>query len=266
MLLGLSVPTFAQADKSEVHERSTPADSAELASIAERGRAIAAYDAVAWHATDAVQALHPKVGLVQMYLGQHTSTGWVVAFGRLNEAKDTFLLAFETTPTGDIKQPKVTVNDPPVAEQGQWLEESRAYDLARTAFKPQVRSYNGTVLPAPQGGWYVYFYPAQTTLESFPTGADIRYRVSQDGTKVEETHRMHASLLETQVPKEGKPVMSFHTAILDDAPEDTDVANVLMMGGIPMIIAGRKFTYQIAADGTPSYISTTADFLKNIKK
>ena len=264
--LGLCVPAFGQAENYDVHERSKPADTAELAAIAERGRAIAAYDQVAWHATDAVQALHPKDGLVQMYLGQLTSAGWVVAFGQLNETKDRFLLAFETTPTDDIKQPKVTVNSPPVEEQGQWLEEARAYDLARTAFKPQIRAYNGTVLPVPQGGWYVYFYPAQTTFESFPTGADIRYRVSQDGTKIEETHRMHASLLELKVTKGVKTEMSFHTAFLDDAPEDTDVANVLMMGGIPMIIAGHKFTYQIAADGTPSYVSTTADFLKNTKK
>ena len=252
-----------------MHERSKPADPAELASIAERGKAIAAYDAVAWHATDAVQALHPKDGLVQMYLGQQTDTGWVVAFGRLNEAKDAFLLAFETTPTGDIKQPKVKVNEPPAEERGRWLSEARAYDTARIAFlaqRTQVIPYNGTVLPAPQGGWYVYFYPAQTTFDSFPTGADTRYQVSQDGAKIEEAHRMHASLLGMKVSKDVKTEMSFHTAVLDDAPEDTDVANVLMMGGIPMIICGRKFTYQIATDGTPSYVSTTAVFLKNREK
>ena len=45
-----------------------------------------------------------------------------------------------------------------------------------------------------------------------------------------------------------------------------DVADVLMMGGIPMIICGHNFTYQIAADGTPSYVSTTTEFLKDIKK
>lgn len=266
LVFSLSVPVFAQAANNEVRERDKPADAAELASIAERGRAIAAYDAVAWHATDAVQALHPKEGLVQMYLGQQTSTGWVVAFGRLNEAKDSFLLAFETTPTGDIKQPKVTVNSPPVEDQGQWLEEARAYDLARTAFKPQVRPYNGTVLPAPQGGWYVYFYPAQTTIESFPAGADIRYRISHDGTKIEETHRMHVSLMEYKVPTGTKPVMVVRTAILDDAPEDTDVANVLMMGGMPVMITGHNFTYKIGEDGTPVYLMKTSDLLKTIKK
>jgi len=264
-MIGSTFAVFAQEEKPVAHERSVPADAAELAAIAERGKAIAAYDAAAWHATDAVQALHPKTGLAQMYIGQQTSAGWVIAFGRLNETKDKFLLAFETTPTSDIKQPKVSVNTPPSEKQGQWLDEARAYDTARTTFKPQVRPYNGTVLPAPQGEWYVYFYPAQTTFESFPAGADIRYRISQDGSRIVETHRMHASLLEYKVPKGGQAEMTYRTSFLDDAPEDTDVANVLMMGNIPMIISGHKFTYQIAADGTPSYVTTTSVFLKTKK-
>jgi hypothetical protein len=249
-----------------VHERDKPADSAELASIADRGRAIAAYDQAAWHATDAVQALHPKDGLVRMYMGRLTSAGWVMDFGHLNEGKDAFLLAYETTPTSDIKQPRVKVYETPVEERGTFLNEARALDTARTAFPPQQRPYNDAVLPDTNDSWFVYFYPAQTTLDSFPAGADIRYRVSQDGKTIEETHKMHASLLENKLTPGSKPTMSFHTAFLDDAPEDTDVADVLMMGGVRMIICGPKFTYEIAADGTPSYVSTTKVFLKALNK
>jgi len=78
---------------------------------------------------------------------------------------------------------------------------------------------------------------------------------------------MHASLLETKLPKDGtKTEMTYHTAFLDDAPEDMDVANVLIMGGIPMLITCTNFTYQLQADGKITPLGKTKDFLKGVKK
>jgi len=258
------VDVAGQAPEDTGHRRDKPADATELAAIAARGRAIAAYDAAAWHATDEVQALHPKEGLVRMYIGRQTTAGWLVAFGKMNDAKDAFLLAFETTPSADPLHPTVMSHDPAVEDRGEWFKVARAFDTGRDAFGKASRPYNIVVLPVPDKSWFVYVYPAATTNDVFPTGGDVRYRVSGDGTKILDTHRMHASILEFKMDLTQK--MSFHTAFLDDAPEDTDVANALMMGGTPAIIATKKFVYRIAADGTPTYVDTTEAFMKELKK
>ena len=65
---------------------------AALAAISERGILLAGYDTAAWRATDAVMTLHPPEGTVSRYIAQKTAKGWVVAFGRLNAAKDKFLV------------------------------------------------------------------------------------------------------------------------------------------------------------------------------
>lgn len=265
-------PLHAQ-DAPKLKHRDKPAEAVELAAITERGRAIAAYDEVAWHATDAVQALHPPKGVVTMYLGRQTPQGWSVAFGTLSPSRDSFLLAYQTEPDGDVKHPRLVVNTPPVEDRSEWLYEARAYDLARSKMSTvKVQPYNGTVLAGPDGGWYVYFYPAQTDLNVFPTGADTRFLVSHDGSHIVETHQLHMSLLNQVLEsegKDGKPAkteMTFHTAVLDDAPEDTDVSNVLMMHGIPMLVVTKSFVYRIQPDGAIVYLSPTSVFLKDKKK
>ena len=42
---------------------------AELAAISERGILLAGYGRAAWHATDAVTALHPPEGMVSRHIG-----------------------------------------------------------------------------------------------------------------------------------------------------------------------------------------------------
>jgi hypothetical protein len=267
VLLASASASFGQATEADIHKRDKPADAAELDAITSRGRAIAAYDQVAWHATDAVLAIPGAKNAIGMYIGRQTAAGWIVAFGKLNEKKDAFLLAYEAQPTGDVLHPRVIVHTPPLEDRGEWSNEARAYELARSAFGSRDVAYNGTVLFAPNDEWYVYFYPAQTIDGVFPTGADTRFRVSHDGLAIKETHKMHVSLLENDFRgKDGKKTaMSFHTAILDDAPEDTDVANVLMEGGTPMMIAGRNFVYKVSADGTIAFVMKTKDLPKTNK-
>jgi hypothetical protein len=265
-LIALAGPStlHSQTATNQRHTRQKPADATELAAIAERGRAIASYDQAAWHATDEVQAVHPKDGVVGMYVGKHTPDGWVIVFGKLNDTKDAFLLAYEVSPSSDPLHPRVKVNTPAVEERGDWLHMARAIDVTRSGFNPQGRPYNDVVLPGPANSWYVYFYPGTTSNDVFPTGADVRYRVSGDGATIEETHTMHASYLEFN--RNATANFWFRTAFLDDAPEDTDVANAIMMGGVRGIIAAPTFVYQIAADGTPTYMQPTKEFMKELKK
>src|ERR1051325_8076104 len=85
---------FAYAP-SLAQKRETPASAAELSEITERGRQLAGYDFAAWHATDAVLALSPPEGSVARYIALKTDARRTVAFGRLNEKRDKFLVAYE---------------------------------------------------------------------------------------------------------------------------------------------------------------------------
>jgi hypothetical protein len=62
-------------------KREAALDQNELGAITDRGRDLAGYDAAAWHASDAMQALHPKEGTVVRYIGRKFGNNWVVAFG-----------------------------------------------------------------------------------------------------------------------------------------------------------------------------------------
>jgi hypothetical protein len=67
----------------------------ELAAITARGRIMAEYDVAAWHATDVVQDLKPEKGSTRYYIAKKLDAGWVVVFGRLNEAHDRFLTVYQ---------------------------------------------------------------------------------------------------------------------------------------------------------------------------
>ena len=56
--------------------------------VTARGRSLYEYDQAAWHATDAVQALHPPDQLVGRYIALKSDKGWIVAFGHLSEQRD----------------------------------------------------------------------------------------------------------------------------------------------------------------------------------
>ena len=244
--------------------RKQPASQSELDQIAVRGRALAAYDQAVWHGSDAVQAAHPNEGEVEMFLARPSEKGWIAGFGHLNAAKDEFLLTYEVYAT-DQKRPVVEHHFPAFVDRGIWLHEARAFATVKALPHDFQRPYNLAVLAAEGGKWFVYAYPAQTENGKYPTGADTRYLLSADGMRVEATHLMHHSLLMFESPKDSKTQETFRTAVIDDAPEDTDVATVLMMGGVPSLVACKTFVYKIAADGTPTYLMPTKQLLEETK-
>ena len=85
---------------------------AELAAITARGVLLAEYDDAAWQATDAVKAAHPLEGRMGRYIGRKTEAGWVIDFGRLNEAGDKFLVAYEAVQTAGSSRYEVKSFDP----------------------------------------------------------------------------------------------------------------------------------------------------------
>jgi hypothetical protein len=249
-------------------QRSSPPSKTELAEITERGRQLAEYDVAAWHATDAVLAMKPTEGSVARYLAKKTDNGWSVVFGRLNEKRDRFLIVYEASQGASPKEFNVKKYDAPKEDAGFYLSAAKAIEIALADFRGENRPYNVAILPSRSGQMYVYIVPAQTQQGVYPLGGDVRYLVSQDGSKIVETRQLHKSIIEFATPPEAQKVEAgYHTAVLDDIPEDTDVFHVLVRRpSVPEWIATRQYVYRIEIDGAINYVMTTEAFKKSRDK
>lgn len=154
--------------------RKEPPAREELAAIAERGRNLAGYDAAAWHASDALQKLQPKQGAVAQYIARQTDKGWIVAFGRLDEAKESFLIAYRASQGDKPDEFRVEELTPPTKDATFFLAAARSIDTALRDFvehyQGERRPYNVAVLPAENDQLWVYLVPAPTKVGVWPLG------------------------------------------------------------------------------------------------
>jgi hypothetical protein len=232
------------------HASSRPS-AAELATISDRGAFLAEYDTAAWQATDAVEAAHPTKGRVGRYIARKTGTGWVVDFGQINEARDKFLVAYEAVQRENATHFEVKSFDPIREDIGWNLAAAKGIEAAMRDFVGSSRPYNIAVLPAEGRGMYVYLYPAQVKAAVYPLGADVRYHISQDGTKIVEKRQMHKTIIES-VPARAPGIVSggYHTHVLSNLPEDTDVLLVLTRRPrVPEIVAAGAYVFTIDVNG-----------------
>ena len=245
-------------------QRTKPADETELGEITRRGRLLAEYDVAAWHSTDAVMALSPKEGSVGGYIARKVGDVWTVVYGRLNEKKDNYLISYEATQQSSPTDFKVKAFASPKEDKEYFFKAARAVEAVREVFRPaESRPYNVAVLSETDNRFHVYLVPAQTAHGIFPLGGDVRFTVSADGTKILETRQLHKSIIEYQMPPGMKPDSGYHTAILDDVPEDTDVFHVLVrQPKIPELVVTQKFVYRIDVDGSIRFLMTTEAFRK----
>lgn len=242
--------------------------------ITERGRLLAEYDSAAWHSTDAVRTLKPEGGKGGRYVARKVEAKWVVAYGRLNETRDKFLITYEATATENPEQFIVEKYDPPQEDTAFYLSGARAIETALAAFSGEKRPYNSAVLPAKSGQFYVYIYPASTEAGIYLIGGDVRYLVSPDGLTLLETRQLHKSIIEYQdfakskKAKEGwQTEMGVHNHILDDVPEDTDVfLAVTRKPLVPEMIITWEYTYMVRPDGTIKYEGESAKMFGKKKK
>jgi hypothetical protein len=249
----------------------SPLSKAELAAITERGRMLADYDFAAWHASDALQAVQPKAGSIVRYIAHKTKEGWTVAFGKLNDSRDAFLVAYEASSAQEPEEFLVKTIDPPRADKGFFLFAARAIDTALQApvkeIERQRRPYNVAVLPAPDQQLWVYVMPAQTDPGVWPLGGDVRFLISADGTRVVEARPLHKSIIErepAQAPKNGEQLVAgTHTHVLNDEPVDTDVFHVLARKPpMPEVIVTEKFVYVVEPKGDIKSLGSAKDVLK----
>jgi hypothetical protein len=225
--------------------------SGELAAITERGRLLYEYDQAAWHASDAVQMANPKNVEGQRYIAKKENGKWTVVFGKLNEDRSRFAISYEADEQATLRQFVVKQESAERQDEGFFLYAARAIELAMKDFGVANRPYNVAVLPAPADQLHVYLYPTQTKARVYPLGGDMRYLVSADGTKILEKRPMHKTIIET-APQSGKRTAAgFHTHVLSDQPEDTDVFHVLTQDPpVPEFVATTHFMYQVSTDGT----------------
>jgi len=242
-------------------QRDSPPSKSELAEITERGRQLAAYDVAAWHASDEVMATKPAEGTVARYIARKIDDKWVVAFGRFNEKRSKFLILYEATQGASPIEFKVKKHQPPVEDSGYYFAAAKAIETALADFRGENRPYNVAALPAKSDQIHVYVIPAATQNGIYPLGGDVRYLISADATKIVERRQLHKAILEFTVSEEAEA--GFHTAIMDDIPEDTDVFFVLSRKpSIPEYIGTRKYVYRVEPDGTIIYLMTIEAFQK----
>jgi len=245
LLFALAVPgAFAQTT-------STPT-AQELAAIAARGILLNEYDQAAWHASDAVQTANPKTVEGQHYIAKKENGKWNVVFGKLTSDRNLFEIHYEAVQQTKPQEFSVSEEFAQRADGGFYLFAARAIEVAQHDFQGVNRPYNMAVLPAPQDQLYVYIYPGQTKPRIYPLGGDVRYLVSSDGTKILEKRQMHKGVIEPRPLDKGKKLAAgFHTHVLSDLPEDTDVFHVLTQDPrVPEMVGTAHFMYKVLTDGS----------------
>jgi hypothetical protein len=247
-LLFILCTSFVSAQKSK------PPSKEELAQITARGRMLAEYDVAAWHSTDAVQAMNPEKGTVARYVARKTDSGWAVAYGRFSEDHDKFLVVYQATQAGSPQEFLVKKYDPPLQDTAFYYHGAQAIETALKDFQGEKRPYNVAILLAESNQMYVYVVPAQTTSDVYPLGGDVRYLISPDGSTIVEKRQLHKSILEFRASddKIKKLAAGYHTHVLSDVPEDTDVFYVLTRRPcVPEFIGTKsQIIYKVDVDGT----------------
>ena len=223
---------------------------ADLRAITARGKLMAEYDVAAWHATDVVQDLKPEKGSTRYYIAKKTDKGWVVVFGRLNEAHDKFLtvyLASEGTKPEFFTAKKF---DPPQESAEFYFYAAKAFEASLKDLGAVTRPYNAYAIPSENGQLYVYLLPAPTDERPHPLGGDVRYTFTADGATMLVKRQMHKTVLDMAYDK--KAVAGYHVHVLTLSPEDSDVFFVLSRRpSIPEYIGTQdKKIYVIQTDGT----------------
>jgi hypothetical protein len=244
----LLVPFMLHAQKAE-QENKVPT-AADLQAIAARGKLMADYDVAAWHATDVVQDLKPEKGSTRYYIAKKTDKGWVVVFGRLNEAHDKFLTAYQASEGTKPEFFTAKKFDPPQESADFYLYAAKAFEAALKDLGAVNRPYNAYAIPSANGQLYVYLLPAPTDERPHPLGGDVRYTFTADGATMLVKRQMHKTVLDMTYDK--KTVAGYHVHVLTLSPEDSDVFFVLSRKpNIPEYVGTQdNKIYVIHPDGT----------------
>ena len=235
------------------HAQQAPPDS-DLASITARGRFLAEYERSAWYATDVVLKFRPNQDVMMKFIARKTDTGWLVAFGNLDEANGAFVISFEGVQDPASGKFSAKAFEPPLRDTGFFLAAARGIELARqNAALQKGRPYSTFVLPLDSGEFYVYVLPTQTVFDLYPLGGDERLLISADGLKVLAREPLHRTIhdINLEAVSTSDAIAGIHSHAAADEPEDTDVFFVVRQKNpAPEFVGTKSGTYEIKPDGS----------------
>ena len=225
-----------------------------LTAITRRGIALAEHDRIANLASDALLASYAADTGVRQFISRRTERGWEVAIGVLAPDHRSFLMTELSTPGIQRNKWAASSYDPPRPDSGYYARAARAIATSLPMFRPVARrAYIATAVPAIDGQWWVYLYPAPTDDGAWPRGGDMRFHVSADGRIVTEARRLHETITEYSAQtarSSSEPAVDKQPLVTGDAPEDTDVFHVLQRRpAMPELMTAGRFRYRIDVDG-----------------
>jgi len=255
LLVFLLALCLTATGKNKKADKVTLPSPAELAAITARGKMLEDYDVASWHATDVFQDVKPEKGSTRYYIAEKRPTGWVVVFGRFNDAHDKFLIVYQATQGTQAEFFTIKKLDPSLEDTGFFFSAAKAFEAALKDLGAVNRPYNAYAIPSETGELYVYLLPGQTKDTVYPLGGDVRYTFSEDGGTLIEKRQMHKTILDIDYgpsADKGKTVSGMHTHVLSNVPEDSDVFHVLTRRpSIPEYIGTiDKKIWVIQTDGT----------------
>ncbi|MEP6780522.1 MAG: hypothetical protein ABJC26_11580 [Gemmatimonadaceae bacterium] len=144
--------------------------------------------------------------------------------------------------------------------------------LATTKVNPnQITHY---IAKKTATGWLVGFGHLNATRDAFllmaeaASGGDARFLISADGRTIISRRQLHNTIIDFNPTKiaavnGGQVVVSMHSAVLDDLPEDTDVFHVLnRFPHVPEMIVTKSFVFRVEMDGTVKCLGRSEDVIK----
>lgn len=240
--------------------RSMPSTEQELAAISKRGRILAQMQALKDSATDLLltkkqyyseDATTDGAQLsVQVQLPPYGQTQ--VVYGRLGPSQDTYLVDFVVS--GNAGKMAIKTFSPPLEDRQYFLDAAKALAVARQKAESKAGSYLVLPLDKNHKRFYVYLYPRDKG-KTYLLGGDKRYKVIIEGDKVlvAETKQLHQATLTYQVKKDAR--FGYHSAVVSDRPEDTDVLHVLTRKpALPELISTANYLYRIETDGQIKFV------------
>lgn len=232
-LLLLPLPALAQDAAPEIRQF-------DIATIEKLGRDIYAQDQVAWHATDALMALHSDAEMrrekVRIWIVEQGPEGQRVRF--IREGENGPEAAYDIdgapdTPHVSVPQDRALTD----AEKGQF--QARLQAMTHIARSCSDR-YNSVALPDPEGdGWLVWALAATTKPKTWFVGGNYRFTVSKDGNTIMRTDALSRGCLTMAEPAQqaGRQVAAqVSSQLVSSIPVETAVF-VNLQSGLPMYVA-----------------------------
>jgi hypothetical protein len=255
LALGLSSAAMAQDTAPEIRQFDIP-------TLEKLGHDMYAQDQMAWHATDALFALHPQAELVaekvQGWIVEDRPDGALVRFIRLTDngpeaAYDVDMAGAK--PAISIPQDRVLSD----SEKAQYAARSLAI---KSVTQRCGDNYNTVVLKDPQGpGWLAWALAATTNPNLVMAGGHHRLTVSADGSQVlrmDALSRTCAVMQKSGGPNGSKVAALMATQLVSNMPVETFVF-LSLEHQLPIFVVTPDRTIWKIADGRIGSLGTVPE-------